>query len=42
VNNLNIRADTFPDLMLARLFGFRAAEYFELGDAAQAQPPEVR
>ena len=41
VNNLNTRVDTFPDLMLARLFGLRPAEYFELGDAAQARPPEV-
>jgi LemA protein len=42
VNNLNTRVDTFPDLLLARLFGFRAAEYFELERAAEAQPVEVR
>jgi LemA protein len=42
VNNLNTRVETFPDMLLARLFGFRAAEYFELDDAAQAQPWEVR
>ncbi len=41
VNNLNTRVDTFPDLVMARLFGFRPAEYFELDSADQAQPAEV-
>jgi hypothetical protein len=34
--------DTFPDLLMARLFGFRPAEYFELDSADEAQPAEVR
>ena len=38
VNNLNTRLDTFPDLIIARLFGYRPAEYFELDSAEQAQP----
>ena len=38
VNNLNTRVETFPDLLVARLFGFRAAEYFELDSPAEAQP----
>jgi LemA protein len=42
VNNLNTRVETFPDLLLARLFGFRRAEYFELAGAAEGVPPEVR
>jgi len=42
VNNLNTRVDTFPDLLLARLFGFRSAEYFELDSAAEALPVEMR
>jgi LemA protein len=42
VNNLNTRVDRFPDLLMARLFGFRPAEYFELDSADQAQPAEVR
>lgn len=41
VNNLNTRVDTFPDLLIARLFGFRTAEYFELESAGEAQPAEV-
>lgn len=28
VRNLNTRIDTFPDLLLARTFGYRYAEYF--------------
>lgn len=34
VNNLNTRIETFPDLILARLFAFRPAEYFEFEPAA--------
>jgi LemA protein len=42
VNNLNTRVDTFPDLLVARLLGFRPAEYFELQAPGEAQPAEVR
>jgi LemA protein len=42
VNNLNTRVDMFPDLFVARLFGFHPAEYFELDSADAAQPAEVR
>ena len=42
VNNLNTRVDTFPDLLVARLLGFRPAEYFELDAAEEAQPAKVR
>jgi LemA protein len=41
VNNLNTRVDTFPDLLIARLLGFHAAEYFELDGADDAKPAEV-
>ncbi len=34
VRNLNTRIDSFPDLMVARLFGYRHADYF----AMEAQP----
>lgn len=37
VRNLNTRIDSFPDLLLARLFGYRHAAYFELDDAAERQ-----
>jgi len=37
VRNLNTRIDSFPDLLLARLFGYRHADYFELDDVAQRQ-----
>lgn len=42
VRNLNTRIDSFPDLLLARLFGFRHREYFELESATERQTPEVR
>ena len=41
VNNLNTRIDTFPDLLVARMLGYRPAEYFELDTPAEGQPPEV-
>jgi len=41
VNNLNTRIESFPDLIVARLFRFRPAEYFELDDPAIAVVPEV-
>ena len=41
VNNLNTRVDTFPDLLIARGFGFRPAEYFQLEAASERGPAEV-
>ncbi|HEY5718757.1 MAG TPA: LemA family protein [Gammaproteobacteria bacterium] len=38
VRNLNTRIDQFPDLLLARLFGYRHAVYFELDDPAERAP----
>lgn len=29
VRNLNVRIESFPDMLVARLFGFRPAQYFE-------------
>ncbi|MCP3666449.1 MAG: LemA family protein [Gammaproteobacteria bacterium] len=33
VRNLNVRIDSFPDLILARVFRFQAADFFELEEA---------
>jgi LemA protein len=33
VRNLNTRIESFPDLLLARLFAFRPAEYFEFEES---------
>ncbi len=41
VQQLNVRVDSFPDLLIARLFGFRRAEFFELESATEALPPEL-
>jgi len=37
VRNLNTRIDSFPDLLIARMFGYRYAEYFQLEDAAEGE-----
>jgi LemA protein len=36
VRNLNTRIESFPDLLLAQMFAFTAAEYFEFEDSAPA------
>ncbi len=41
VRNLNIRIDSFPDLIIARVFGYLPQAFFELADAAEHEPPEV-
>jgi len=33
VRNLNTRIESFPDLLLARLFGFEQADYFEFEES---------
>lgn len=42
VRHLNTRIESFPDLLLARLFRFRPAEYFALDDEVIRLPPEMR
>jgi len=41
VNNFNTRIESFPDLVIARLFAFRQAEYFELEEPGVARAPAV-
>lgn len=41
VRNLNVRIDAFPSLILARLFRFRPAEFFELDGEGEGEPPSV-
>jgi LemA protein len=41
VRNLNNRVQIFPSSLIARLFGFRAAEFFEIDDDAVRTVPEV-
>jgi hypothetical protein len=41
VNLYNTRIQRFPDLVIARTFGFTEAELFELGDAKEAAAPGV-
>jgi LemA protein len=39
--DLNTRIQSVPDFLLARLFGFREREFFELDDRAEAAAPKV-
>jgi LemA protein len=34
--------ESFPSNIVARLFGFSKAAFFELEDPADAKPPQVR
>ena len=42
VRDLNTRVDSFPDLIIARAFGFTKAPYFEIQDPRAREVPEVR
>ena len=41
VRNFNTRIDSFPDLLIAALFGFRRHDFFELDSSAESQSPEI-
>jgi LemA protein len=41
VRNLNELVQSFPDNLVAGLFGFRERDYFELPDAADRAVPRV-
>ncbi len=41
VRNYNIRVDSFPSLIIARLFKFKPADYFEIEFATERKVPEV-
>ncbi len=40
VRNLNTRIDSFPDMAIARPFGFHPREYFELDTAGERSAPK--
>ena len=41
VRNLNTRIETFPDLIIARLFNYQPATFFELDNVAEKNSPEI-
>ncbi len=41
VRDFNIRAQSFPGLIVARLFGFDRADYFEIEYATERQAPDA-
>lgn len=42
VRNLNVAIEQFPSNLIAKWFGFRQAEFFELEDPAERAVPEVK
>jgi LemA protein len=41
VMNYNIRRETFPDMIIANVTGFKAAELFEIEAPEQREAPQV-
>ncbi len=41
VRELNVRVQSVPSNLVARLFGFALAEYFTLDDSAEGRPPQM-
>jgi LemA protein len=41
VQHLNVRIESFPDMLIANIFGFKRAEFFELESATGALPPDL-
>jgi LemA protein len=41
VQHLNVRIESFPDMLIAHIFGFKQAEFFELESATEALHPDL-
>jgi LemA protein len=42
VNRLNVAVQTFPDTVVAGMFGFKVADFFQLDDVAERNAPQVK
>lgn len=42
VNRLNVAVQTFPDAVVAGMFGFKTVDFFQLDDAAERNVPQVK
>lgn len=42
VRDFNTRIQSFPDVLVARNFGFKERDFFELADAGEAEVPTVK
>ena len=42
VRDLNIKIQSFPDSIIAKMFSFKMMELFEVADAAQKEAPQVK
>ena len=41
VRDLNIKIESFPDSLIARVFNFKPMEFFEIGEPAEREAPKV-
>jgi LemA protein len=42
VRDYNTSLQTFPTVLFASTFGFKPAEYFEIGEATEREVPQVK
>ena len=42
VRDLNIKIESFPDSVIARVFNFKPMEFFEIGESAAREPVAVK
>ena len=42
VNRLNVAVQTFPDTLVAGMFGFKTADFFQLDNVAERDVPQVK
>ncbi|MEW6407924.1 MAG: LemA family protein [Patescibacteria group bacterium] len=42
VRDFNIKQETFPSNLIASMFGFKKAEFFEIGEEAERETPKVK
>jgi LemA protein len=42
VRDLNIKIESFPTNLIAPVFGFQKAEFFEIGEAGEKEAPKVQ
>ncbi len=42
VRDFNTKIQSVPDVFVARMFGFKERDFFELEDRAEAEPPKVQ
>lgn len=42
IRDLNTKIESFPDSIIAQIFGFKQMEFFEIGEAGERETPQVK